>query len=321
VASVLLLIALRLALGWHFLYEGVWKIEHPDEFAVEADMFLSGARGPLAPMFRAMVDDIDGRRRLGTEVRLEKDSHGKEAAKDDVLAGHWDAFRQRFVARYGDLSDDAKKVYDKHLADAEKYLTENMADIQAYLAALERFDESKKANPNTDFQKKRDRETMQKLRGEAKVWLAELDAHETAYKSDLRKLLDDKQRSGPDPLAAGWNPFRWTRNEQISFAITYGLTAIGICLMLGFCTRLAALGGGIFMAFVVMSQPSFPGVIPPDPPQLGHALLVNKDFVEMVALFFLATVAAGRWGGLDYFLHRLFGACCCRWKTQTEEKK
>ena len=31
--------------------------------------------------------------------------------------------------------------------------------------------------------------------------------------------------------------------EQINFAVTYGLTAIGVCLMLGFCTPLAAWAG------------------------------------------------------------------------------
>ena len=41
--------------------------------------------------------------------------------------------------------------------------------------------------------------------------------------------------------------FAWSRIEQISFAVTYGLTAIGLCLMLGLCTRLAALGGAAFM--------------------------------------------------------------------------
>ena len=77
--------------------------------------------------------------------------------------------------------------------------------------------------------------------------------------------------------------------EQINFAVTYGLTAIGVCLMLGFCTRLAALGGAAFMCFVVMTQPAFPGIYPPDPPVVGHALLVNKDFVEMLALLVIAT--------------------------------
>ena len=78
--------------------------------------------------------------------------------------------------------------------------------------------------------------------------------------------------------------------------------------MLGFCTPLAALGGAAFMCFVVMTQPAFPGIYPPDPPIVGHALLVNKDFVEMVALLVVAATGAGRWGGLDFFLGRWFSA-------------
>ena len=35
----------------------------------------------------------------------------------------------------------------------------------------------------------------------------------------------------------------------------------------------------------------------------GHALLINKDFIEMLALLVMASVPAGRWGGLDYFLY------------------
>jgi hypothetical protein len=36
---------------------------------------------------------------------------------------------------------------------------------------------------------------------------------------------------------------------------------------------------------------------------LGHAMFVNKDFIEMIALLTLSATTAGRWGGLDYFLH------------------
>ena len=89
--------------------------------------------------------------------------------------------------------------------------------------------------------------------------------------------------------------------------MTYGLTAIGLCLMLGLCTRLAALGGAMFMLFVVCTQPAWPGIYPPDLPQIGHALLVNKDFVEMLALLVVAATAAGRWGGLDRFIYNLMG--------------
>ena len=113
----------------------------------------------------------------------------------------------------------------------------------------------------------------------------------------------NNSRSKAPPPASG-NPFRWDRMEQINFAVTYGLTAIGLCLMLGFCTPLAALGGAAFMCFVVMTQPAFPAIYPPDPAVVGHALLVNKDFVEMMALLVVAATAAGRWGGLDFFLGR-----------------
>ena len=95
----------------------------------------------------------------------------------------------------------------------------------------------------------------------------------------------------------------WKRIEQLAFLLTWSLFGIGLCLMLGLFTRPAALAGAGFMLFVVMSQPSYPGVYPLDPPQLGHALLVNKDFVEMIALLVIASTSLGRWTGLDFFIH------------------
>jgi hypothetical protein len=54
-----------------------------------------------------------------------------------------------------------------------------------------------------------------------------------------------------------------------------------------------------------MTQPAWPTIYPPDLPQLGHALLINKDFIEMIALLVIASSAVGRWGGLDHFIHSL----------------
>ena len=109
--------------------------------------------------------------------------------------------------------------------------------------------------------------------------------------------------------------------------LTWSLFAIGLCLMLGLFTRPAALAGAGFMLFVVLSQPSYPGVYPLDPPQLGHALLVNKDFVEMMALLVIASTTLGRWTGLDFFLHNYLikpfcGGCCkCGDPSTTEGRK
>jgi uncharacterized membrane protein YphA (DoxX/SURF4 family) len=362
-ATVVLLVLLRLALGWHFLYEGVWKVKHPDAFAAEAEGFLTAARGPARTLFYAMVPDIEGRMRLsGGTVEVEiipddpppapdakpadakaetpkaakvkaakpKAEKAKPAAKEKKKGGKetiienaertaaWEGLRDRFVAAHPSQEADAKAVCRKHLQTVGEYLADNQAEIAAYLAALDRFHETEQKGPKTAFQEKRNWDAMQKLRGEAKVWLAELDTREKLYKLALTRLAkNDKAAEVPrPPLTAGWNPLHWTRIEQLSFAITWALTAIGLCLMTGFCTRLSALGGGVFMLMVVLSQPAYPGVIPPDPPQLGHALLVNKDFIEMLALFLVATTAVGRWGGLDYFLSKL--CCRCNKKTVAE---
>jgi uncharacterized membrane protein YphA (DoxX/SURF4 family) len=299
----------------------VWKIAHPKEFASEAEGFLAGARGPLAGLFYAMIPDIDGRERLSGELKkgvetMLPDASGKvkEAKADRVQNAartrQWEAIRDRFVEGYGDLHDSAEKVFQEQLAAAEMYLADNWTDIEAHFAALDRFEENKKTGPRAAFQAERNWDEMRKLRNEAKVWLSALDQREDAYRKALCRLAtkDDREDAAYDAalarLAPGWNPLGWSRTEQLRFLIAWGLTAIGLCLLVGLVTRPAALAGGLFMLLVVMSQPSYPGVVPADPPQLGHALLVNKDFIEMLALFLLATTAVGRWGGLDYFVHR-----------------
>ena len=98
----------------------------------------------------------------------------------------------------------------------------------------------------------------------------------------------------------------------MAFGLSWAILAIGVCLMLGLFTRLAALGGACFLLFVVLSQPAYPGGFPLDPPQLGHALLVNKDFIEMIALLLIASTRLSRWTGLDFFLYHCCTKFCCR---------
>ncbi len=122
-----------------------------------------------------------------------------------------------------------------------------------------------------------------------------------------------ENRPAGGPFAPSRNPLTWTPIEQLAFLLTWALFAIGLCLMLGLFTRLSALAGAGFMLFVVLSHPSYPGVYPLDPAQMGHALLVTRDFVEMIALLVIASTSLGRWTGLDFFLHNcLIRPFCCR---------
>jgi uncharacterized membrane protein YphA (DoxX/SURF4 family) len=305
-----------LALGCHFLYEGVWKIKHSHEFSAEG--FLTQAKGPAAPLFYAMVPDIDGRQRLqgGTAAK------GSTAPAADDIAAYWKSrwygIRQNFLDYYrpSGSSDqaaiDAHKsleraselTYDKFCKKLEQYLNDNLADISTHFAALDRFQNDPQRQQQAEFQKQRRWERMMELRREAGKWIMEIESQESAFRESLYSLLDSPQKErGLVPKS--WNPLRWSQMEQINFAVTYGLTAIGVCLILGLCTPLAALGGAAFMCFVVLTQPAWPSIWPHDPEMLGHALLINKDFIEMLALLTVAAASAGRWGGLDFFLGRL----------------
>jgi uncharacterized membrane protein YphA (DoxX/SURF4 family) len=325
--AVVALVALRLALGCHFLYEGVWKInhsdfrhdamwkaEHNDEF--KAAPFLTTAKGPVAGFFYAMVPDIDARQRLHVEV-VEVKGKKMRSINSDGIADRWNQTRQAFVNFYkpADSSDakaadaqaklakDAEATYNKFHKQLNEYLQANVDGIAAYFGSLDRFENDKERNQDAPFQKQRRWDRMMELRHEADKWIKDIEAQERAYAHSLYSLLDDDQQQR-GLITASWNPFQWDRMKQIDFAVTFGLTAIGLCLMLGLCTPLAALGGACFMCFVVLTQPAFPTIYPPDPPMLGHALIVNKDFIEMLALLVVAATGAGRWGGLDIFVRR-----------------
>ena len=306
---MLALIALRLALGCHFLYEGVWKIVHREEFTAEP--FLTQAKGPASLLFYAMVPDIDDRQRLAVVT----DAKGGKKISGEAAAARWQSIRQDYIDFYFSVPFDvaarkkfeegSTQTYQKFQKQLDDYLKDNVGDIAAYFGSLDRFEKDKERFQDAPFQKQRRWDRMLELRHEADRWIKDIDAQEQTYKHSLYSLLDaDQKQRGT--LPGSWNPLRWSQMELINFAVTYGLTAIGICLMLGFCTPLAALGGAAFMCFVVLTQPAFPTIYPHDPPIVGHALLVNKDFVEMVALLVVAATAAGRWGGLDFFVARWF---------------
>lgn len=307
-ATVVMLVVLRLSLGCHFLYEGVWKITNPD---FSAEPFLTQAKGPAAPLFYMMVPDLDGRQRL----RIETDEEGEEVIKGESFLTAWENLKQACVEQYQlgpEQTAEADKLHLVYKKSLEVYLAENREEIAGYFTSLDDLEKRKAdGNHGAAHQKKRLWDRQQELRREVRGWLSEIEGLGEEYQMALWNVLDeDQQAQGPIRAAMAQTdvlpvdlPLVSGKKELLDFAVTYGLTAIGLCLVLGFCTRLAAIGGGCFMFSVILTQPSWPTIYPPAPSVVGHALLVNKDWIEMVALFFLATTAVGRWGGLDFFLY------------------
>jgi len=81
------------------------------------------------------------------------------------------------------------------------------------------------------------------------------------------------------------------------FVMLYGLTAIGLCLILGFFTRIAALGAAGLLLLFYISNPPLIGV--QFMPGEGSYLIVNKNLVELTAAMVLVVFPSGLFWGLD----------------------
>lgn len=113
-----------------------------------------------------------------------------------------------------------------------------------------------------------------------------------------------KQARGP---FAGW--FRWLAAEPNLLAnadlITmWGLTLVGVLLVLGLFTRLASLAGIGFILLFYLCNPPFVGYFYSIPTE-GSYLIVNKNLVELCALVVILVTGSGRFAGLDRILHGL----------------
>jgi uncharacterized membrane protein YphA (DoxX/SURF4 family) len=101
--------------------------------------------------------------------------------------------------------------------------------------------------------------------------------------------------------------FDRTPLEWLDWSTRWGLTVCGAMLLLGFFTRLACLGGGVFLIMEFLSNSPWPW-LPKSPMAEGNYVFINKNVVELCALMVLLTTRSGRWVGLDAIIsYFLFG--------------
>ncbi len=81
--------------------------------------------------------------------------------------------------------------------------------------------------------------------------------------------------------------------NMINAIVPYFDVAVGLCLLLGLLTPIAALATAVFLGSIFLSQ---------FPPVTGPASSYYQ-LIECMACLVLAGTAAGRFAGLDYFLH------------------
>jgi len=200
---VILLVALRLNIGWHFFSEGV---KHYTDPTWTSEGTLRGATGPLAPLYKSYLPDFHG-----MDEWLHADRPEKEA---DVAKG-WvgqvesdlENRRQAFALHYG-LND---KQQEKSLAITR--------DFQALVRSWANGRQEELANhahqwrrqhgnsqaadaAEVPFRKQRISGGQAALSAEAAGWRTELIALEMEHEAALGEVLTADQRAqGPRPRA------------------------------------------------------------------------------------------------------------------------
>jgi thiosulfate dehydrogenase (quinone) large subunit len=84
----------------------------------------------------------------------------------------------------------------------------------------------------------------------------------------------------------------------------WGLTLVGLCLMLGLFTRVVSVAGILFLLLFYFATPPFVGYFYSLPAE-GSYLIVNKNLVELCALAVILVTGSGRFAGLDRIVHGL----------------
>jgi thiosulfate dehydrogenase [quinone] large subunit len=115
-----------------------------------------------------------------------------------------------------------------------------------------------------------------------------------------------KQARGPFAELFKWLAGQPNLLANADLITMWGLTAVGVLLILGLFTRLASLGGIGFIVLFYLCNPPFVGYFYSIPTE-GSYLIVNKNLVELSALVVILVTGSGRFAGLDVFVNRLFG--------------
>lgn len=342
--TIFFMVLLRIGIGWHFFYEGVWKIKSG---MFSATPYLLASSGPLKEVFRGLVNDADGFKRIG----IERDAKGNVVAiKPDFQVAQIQKQCDLIITHYR-LTEDQKKELDKVRNQKIEEVRKITSDpdmfnaATAYVLLLQQVVLEEK-NQAPKYLQQRMEFNIGKLNGARNKLLARvekpikdivpiavLQAAENARRAkmapeQIKQLKSDdyglalapKQlEMGPLPLehAAGFPnsllaklgmEFKVsTRTQWNDLGMMFGLCGIGAGLILGLFTRFSAFFAAVFLSMFYFSMPPWPGVMDV-PPLEGHYLIVNKNLVELIACLMIMTSRVGRWYGLDAFI----GAICDR---------
>ena len=120
------------------------------------------------------------------------------------------------------------------------------------------------------------------------------------YWSSAAYLLDSKWIFSGLAKTIVSNPTLLTISDYVNM---WGLTLVGLCLLLGVFSRQAALSGMVFISLYYFFAPPFLGLEYSRPGE-GSYIIVNKNLIETCALFVLYHFPTSHLIGLDCILFK-----------------
>jgi uncharacterized membrane protein YphA (DoxX/SURF4 family) len=290
---------------WIYVHDEVLKVaaEEKNERFTSLD-YLRSSAGPLRPLFRGIVHDIEGVERLtpaSARVRLDDryrqivehfESHGKplNAEQKKRLAAVRDGLEKAIVAT---LTGPAVR--------------QRLEDYKLMLARVH-SDDNRLTAPFSRERLDADRKKLDVIADELLAFVNEPLAELASQAQSIATVA--QLGAGPIPRppdSTGW----------IDWTMKWGLTAIGLCLVLGLFTPVAALAAAAQLALFYFASPPWPAL--PAASLGGHYLYVDRNLIEMIAALTIATTGTGRIAGLDFYVSRHITPRLRRTKRETPE--
>ncbi len=217
------------------------------------------------------------------------------------MKAHWADDVERVAQHYNFDADQrgrAAVVLKQAEAEAENWFAsnENQEKIRKYYHELKAVQKVERDPDALSFERERAAAARRDLDAARRTLTADLVARGDKLRADVVAVATAEQAKS----TAAYTP-PWTRLDWVNFSTKWGLVAMGLALMAGFMTPLAALAGAVFLGQIYLSMPPWPGL--PAPPNVeGHYWIVNKNLVEMLACLVVASTPSGMWIGFDALL-------------------
>ncbi|VTS04290.1 DoxX family protein [Tuwongella immobilis] len=271
--------------------------------ALQADVdaefgkFKSGLAAVLklgAPNVSLKLDEKNPDAELLSIVKITPSKDGSVTVDQfpGKLTALWAGYAADFKSRY-QLDEAMIESVDGETSQAKLQLVRKLLDLHPY---------SGTPLPETVMTKKIDAYAklvaanqpaapeLTKARSEL---LDELDSASKKYVDRLESLLKPSHTEAQVKAAEKSSFLEWN-----DWLVRWSLTIMGACLLIGFMTRISAIGCAGFLFLTYLAVPALPW-LPSPPNSEGNYVFVNKNVVEMLALMVIATVPSGRWFGLD----------------------